>query len=419
MKDSVNVIKNIVKEGLEKKTGHLFVKYHDNEIGSQIIIHDKVVTNFASCSYLGLENHPQLKQGVIEAVKKYGTQFSSSRAYASIDLYEQLEQRLSKLFNATALVTASTTLGHQSCLPTLITKEDLVLIDYQAHASLQQTTKLLKAKQIKTITLQHNDLVGLKQHLDQYHDHYENIWLIVDGVYSMYGDFAPLQAYSELLTQYSTLKLYVDDAHGMTWTGRLGQGYTLSTIQQHPRMIVATSLNKAFACAGGVLLFKNKSLAMQVKSCGETLLFSGPIQPPMLGAAVACSDLHLYGELAPLQQKLKANIELCNQVIEYYKLPLVTHNLSPIFFILCGSPTHTFSLCKALIDHGFYANPGVFPAVPFKHGGVRFTLSANHTQNQIEQFIEVLHKHLNINSRNELSKEVIVLRKHIEHKKQA
>lgn len=393
MKDSVKIINQIVQEGLERKIGHLSVKYDDNTIGPRVIIDDKKITNFTSCSYLGLERHPQLIQGVIDAVTNYGTQYSSSRTYASIELYQELEHLLSKLFKAQALVTATTTLGHQACLPALVSHKDLVLIDYQAHASLQQTARLLKAKHVHVKTIHHNDLSDLSEHIHSYKSQYRKIWYILDGVYSMYGDFAPLSKIVQLMKDEPQLHVYVDDAHGMTWTGDKGQGYALSQITQPSNMIIATSLNKAFACSGGVLLFKNEKWAAQVKNCGETLLFSGPIQPPMLGAAVECAKLHLSGQLKDIQETLQKKILTCNQLIQAFNLPIMTTNIGPIFFIACGQPTQALSLCQTMLQAGFYANPGVFPAVPFENGGLRFTLTANHTLEQINEFVHVLHQH--------------------------
>lgn len=393
MKNSVNIINQIVEQGLDKKLGHLFVKYQENKVGPEIIIEDQPVLNFTSCSYLGLESHCDLKQGVIDAVTQYGTQYSSSRAYGSIDMYDHLEQQLSKLFDATAIVTASTSLGHQSCLPALIHEEDMVLIDHQAHASLQQTSLILKALGVNVQIFKHNDMNDLKQKIKHKKCKFKNIWCVIDGVYSMYGDFAPLNELYQLLTTEDQLKLYVDDAHGMSWTGKNGIGYTRSQIPHHPNMIIATSLNKAFACSGGVLLFKNNDLAKRVRNCGSTLLFSGPIQPPMLGAAIACANLHLSDKITSFQEKLENNITHCNQLISRYGLPVIAQNQAPIFFIACGLPRTAFKLCKKMLDGGFYVNPGTFPAVPLKRGGIRFTLTAAHDVSQIDKLMETMHRH--------------------------
>lgn len=408
MSQSVKMIEQVVQEGLNYDIGHLHITYENNQIGPQIILNSQPILNFTSCGYLGLENHPALTQGVIDVVKIYGTQYASSRAFASIDLYAVLEQKLSELFDAQAIVTASTTLGHQSCLPAVVEDNDLLLMDHQAHASLQQTAMILKANGVKINIFKHNDIADLERKIKSNKCKFNKIWCVIDGVYSMYGDFAPLDEIYALLDKEPQLCLYVDDAHGMSWTGQNGVGYVLSQMKQHDRMIMATSLNKAFACSGGVLLFKNQNWAKKVKNCGSTLIFSGPIQPPMLGAAIQSAKIHLSGEIHRYQAVLRENIAFCNQLISQWQLPVVAKNNAPIFFIACGLPKTTFQLCRSMLEAGYYLNPGVYPAVPFKRGGVRFTITAKHTKAQIKQMIECLaHHHMQVLQKDNISPENI------------
>src|SRR6185436_14972501 len=118
-------------------------------------------------------------------------------------------------------------------------------------------------------------------------------WYMADGVYSMYGDYAPLKDIMQLLYNHEQLHLYVDDAHGMSWAGKNGAGFAKTILPRHERMFLVTSLNKAFAAGGGCLVYPNDDWKRKVRNCGSTMIFSGPVQPPLLGAAIASAQIHL------------------------------------------------------------------------------------------------------------------------------
>src|SRR5690606_13593937 len=159
--------------------------------GTRIQVKGRELVSFGSCSYLGLEQDPRLIEGVISAVQRYGTQFSSSRAYMSLPLYEELEATLGRIFNKPVLVTPSTSLGHQAALPVLVRDEDAVILDHQVHASVQNAVQILKPRGIPVKLARHNSLEHLEELIQQLKPHHRHIWYLADGVYSMYGDFAP------------------------------------------------------------------------------------------------------------------------------------------------------------------------------------------------------------------------------------
>ena len=120
------------------------------------------------------------------------------------------------------------------------------------------------------------------------------------------------------------------------------------------------------------------------------MLFSGPVQPPMLGAAVASAKLHLEPAFADLQQQLMVRIDMVNELCDRAGIPLVNHERSPIFFVRCGPVEDTFRLLGALREHGFFACLGMFPAVPENKSGVRFTVSVLNTYGDIRAFVDAL-----------------------------
>jgi 7-keto-8-aminopelargonate synthetase-like enzyme len=350
--------------------------------------------NFGSCSYLGLELDERLKAGVIDAVTRYGTQFSSSRAMVSAPPYQELEVLLERVFGYPVLPAPNTSLGHIATLPVLIQEGDMMVLDQQVHMSVVNGANLARVHGAKLEVIRHNDLAQLEDIMLRERSRYRNIWYLADGLYSMYGDFAPLPGLMDLLARYEQLHLYFDDAHAMSWCGQHGRGYVLGQVPLHARMVVATSLNKAFACAGGVLLIPDDQMRSKLKTVGGPLIYSGPIHPPMLGAAVASAKVHLSEGFAALQGDLLARIQYCNEVFNTLGLPLISQDESPVRFVATGLPRVSYNMVDRLQKEGFYLNVAVFPVVPMKRAGLRFTLTRHLTLDDIRRLAEAIAHHL-------------------------
>jgi len=379
----------IIEDGYQKTILHNHTE--DAEFnGKYLTLGGKKTVNFGSCSYLGLEHHPQLVQGAIEAIQNFGTQFSSSRTYLSIGLLKELEDHLYKIFENPLLVTPSTTMGHLATLPIVVEDEDAVILDMQVHSSVQMAAQLLKARGINMTIVRHNDMEALEKKVCELRPNHKKIWYLADGVYSMYGDFAPLEKIIPMMNQYPELHLYIDDAHGMSWAGKNGRGYVRSQITHHKRMVLAVSLNKSFACGGGCIIFPSEEMRKKVLFCGGTLIFSGPLQPPMVGAALASAKLHLSQEIITHQRQLADSIHYLNQKLHEAHLPQVVENESPIFFIPVGLPKHIAPMIKHLKDDGFLVNSASFPATTMKRGGVRFMVTCHHTKADIDHLVDRL-----------------------------
>lgn len=367
------------------------VATEDEELdGRHIRINGKDMLNFGSCSYLGLELDPRLKAGAIEATQRYGTQFSSSRAYVSVGLYTELESLFTKMFNQPVIMCPSVTLAHLSNIPVLIGDHDAVILDAQVHECVQTAVQLLKPRNITVEMIRHNRMDALEDKIKSLKDKHKKIWYLADGVYSMYGDFAPLPELVKLMDTYDQFHLYIDDAHGMSWAGKNGTGYVLSQIDFHPKMFLVTSTNKSFAAAGGLLVFPDKESRKRVRNCGKTLIFSGPIQPPMLGAAIASAKIHLSNEIYTLQKQLQESIRFFNATAKMYDLPLIAECTSPINFIGVGKPSVGYSMVKRLMNLGYFVNLSVYPSVSYNHTGIRIPINLHHTKEDIENVIKTI-----------------------------
>lgn len=381
----VGIVDRSVEEGA--RHGVLRRTAGDESYGGRHIgVDGKRLLNFGSCSYLGLDQRDEVKEGAIAAIRRYGTQFSYSRTYMQSPLYEALEDALSEMTGAHALVTPSTTLGHIATLPVIVQKGDAVLVDAAVHASVQTAAHLVPAPLIE---IKHGaaDLEGEIARLASTH---KRVHYLVDGLYSMHGDFAPFDLLADLLARHPKLHLYVDDAHSTSWNGRHGRGTALDALPDLDRVVVALSLNKAFSAAGGAIIFQDPVLKRVVRNSGGPMIFSGPVQPPMLGAALASAKLHLSPELAVLQEALRARIRLVRELAQELHIRFASAAVAPIFFVPCGQLTAMFVLAARLKEKGLYMSPSGFPAVPRNKSGIRFTLSLHNTEDDIREMMTLL-----------------------------
>lgn len=381
-----DTIDQIVTHGVKKGILHLYTE-DPSFSGNKIFLKGRQVINFGSCSYLGLEFDPRLKEGAKKAVDQYGTQFSESRAYVSLKTYGELEHLLEAVFDAPCVVTPTTTLGHIAAIPVLVNDEDAVILDHQVHNSVQTATSLLKPRGIPVEIIRHSRLDLLEEKIQILKAKHPKIWYMCDGIYSMFGDACPIDGIYALMDQYPQLHLYVDDAHGMSVYGRHGRGSVLNGRYFHPRMVLATSLNKAFASGGGLVVFPDAESARRVGTCGSPLLSSGPMQPAALGAAIAAARIHLSDEIYDMQDELQDKIRYTHLLLEKYGLPVISRTGAAIFFIGVGLPKLGYNMVSRMLDRGFYVNLGIFPTVPMKHTGVRFTITRLHKFAQIEAMV--------------------------------
>lgn len=392
-KERLNLIDTMITEAVQK--GLLQLTADSDTLDGRIIHLDgRPLVNFGVCSYLGLETDPRLKQGTIDAVLRYGTQFASSRGYLSVPSYRELEYLLGCIVDAPVLVVPTTTLGHLAAIPTLIGSDDAILMDQQVHNSVQMAVEHARAAGTYVEVVRHNNMPVLNKRLDELSTRYQSVWYLADGIYSMFGDMASLEDLQQLLQRYHNLYLYLDDAHGMSWTGQHGRGYVLSHLSERERVVVALSMAKGFAAGGGVLVFPNSEMLRRVRSCGGPMIFSGPMQPPMLGAAIASAHLHLSPEIIKMQQELVARIRLCNDLMQEKSLPLISTELTPIRFVATGWTRVAENVMQRLMEEGFFPNIVGFPAVPLKQSGIRITITRHQREDDIRALVDALAYHL-------------------------
>lgn len=374
----------------------LFFQTATDEVlsGRLITLQGRELVSFSSCSYLGLEQHPAVIAGVKDAVDRYGVQFSCSRGYVSAPIQADIEAMLSEIFGAHALVTPSTTMAHLIALPVLATEKDAVVLDHQAHHSLHMGANQARAGGAVVELVRHDQLDRACEVVRRLAQRARTVWFCTDGVFSMYGDLAPLQVLEQILAVAPNVRLYVDDAHGMSWSGQHGRGSFLHRFPLSERMVVATSFAKGFGAGGGCLVFNTREERERVRLSGGPLVFSGPMQPPMMGAVRASAAIHLSPEIETLQAAYAARVAHVNRRLQERGIAPLAVNESPIFFLGCGLPRVSFRVAERMAEDGVYVNCSVYPTVPMKRAGIRFTITAAHSFAELDHAIDRLAVHL-------------------------
>lgn len=358
--------------------------------GHLLTIDGRRVLNFGSCAYLGLNLDQRLKDGATRAIERFGPVFSSSTVYTSVPLFTELETHLREIFGASVVVPATTTLGHLGALPVLIGPDDAVVIDSQTHATVHLATQVLQGQGVAITVELHNAFDKIASTLTELAERHPAVWFLADGIYSMLGDVIPVDWVHSLLDRIPNLRVYLDDAHGFGWQGRHGRGHVLNEHPLHPRMVLAASLSKSFGSGGAVLAFPDPEEAQRVQLTAGTLMFSGPLHPAELGAAIASAEIHLSDEHEKLQRHVTEQIEYMRVMAAAHGVPLVSDAESPIWFVRAGSPRAAMELSRRMLDAGYYVNISTYPAVSARNSGVRFTNTLYHSPEDIEGLMEVL-----------------------------
>jgi len=386
-------LRDAVDDAITRGLG--FLNAEDEELGGRYVtVRGRRQVNFGSCSYLGLETDLRLKAAAIDAVARYGVQFATSRAYLSCPPYVELERLLGQIFDAPLAMAQTTSLAHMAALPILIGREDAVVCDQFVHHSVQAVLPTLLAAGTYCRFVRHNRMDRLDQIVGALARRHRRVWYLADGVYSMRGDRAPLATLQELLARHPRLSLYIDDAHGISWTGRHGRGTVRGDGPPPARTVIAMSLAKAFAAGGAVLLFPDEETARLVRTYGSTMIFSGPLQPPLLGAAIGSARVHLTPEIDARQRTIAERIQLFDRLAGARGVPLGSADATPIRFVRIGKTDATYSVAVGLMDDGFYTNPGVFPAVSRDQGGLRVALTLHQTRDDIQALVDAIARRL-------------------------
>ncbi len=357
----------------------------ESDQDTEVMINGKKVLMFGSNSYLGLTNHPKIKEAAIEAIKKYGTGCAGSRFLnGTLDMHTQLERRLAKFVGKEEAIIYSTgfqvNLGVVSCLTG---REDYIIWDELDHASIIEGRRLSFSTQLK---YKHNDMESLEKVLKSCP--IDKVKLIVtDGVFSMEGDVANLPEIVRLAKQYNAA-VYVDEAHGIGVFGKQGRGTCDHFGVTDDVDCIMGTFSKSFASLGGFVATDSVT-ANYLRHNSRSYIFSASITPASTAAVSAALDIM---ESEP--ERIENLWKLTNYALDGFRnIGCEIGNTStPIIPLFIRDNENTFRITRDLFEEGVFVNPVVSPAVPSNSTLIRFSLMATHTKEQLDYAIEKIEK---------------------------
>lgn len=357
----------------------------ESDQDTEVLINGKKVLMFGSNSYLGLTNHPKIKEAAIAATKKYGTGCAGSRFLnGTLDIHEELEHRLARFVGKEEAIIYSTgfqvNLGVVSCLTG---REDYILWDELDHASIIEGRRLSFSTPIK---YKHNDMASLENALKRCGE--DKVKLIVtDGVFSMEGDVADLPGIVALAKKYNAAVM-VDEAHGIGVFGRQGRGTCDHFGVTDDVDLIMGTFSKSFASLGGFIA-TDAITANFLRHNSRSYIFSASITPASTAAVGAALDIM---ESEP--ERIAHLWDVTNYALEGFRAMgcEIGNTSTPIIPLFIRDNEKTFRVTRDLLDEGIFVNPVVAPAVSPDSTLIRFSLMATHTKEQVDVAFDKIRK---------------------------
>ncbi|MGP1461773.1 serine palmitoyltransferase [Tannerella sp.] len=352
---------------------------------TEVLISGKKVLMFGSNSYLGLTNHPKVKEAAMEAIRKYGTGCAGSRFLnGTLDIHVQLEERLAKFVGKEDAISFSTGFQVNEGVISCITgREDYLIWDELNHASIIEGIRLSFSNKLK---YKHNDMESLEKQLRKCEP--DKVKLIVtDGVFSMEGDVAHVAEIVRLAKQYNA-NIMVDEAHGIGVLGNQGRGTCDHFGVSKDVDLIMGTFSKSFASLGGFIA-ADKDTINYLRHHSRTYIFSASCTPASVAAANASLDIML-NEPEHMENLWK----LTHYALDgFHQMGCeIGHTSTPIIPLFIRDNDLTFLIVKELFEEGIFVNPVVSPAVASQDTLIRFSLMATHTQAQLDYALEAIRK---------------------------
>ena len=343
------------------------------------------VLMFGSNSYLGLSDDPRLKEAAIKAVEKYGTSCSGSRFLnGTLDIHEELEEKLAKFVGKDEAVTYSTgfqvNLGVVGCLGF---RGGFIFLDALDHACIIDGSRLSFSEVRK---FRHNDMADLEKKL-WLTPRSANKLIVVDGVYSMEGDLAPVPQLVELSEKYNAA-LMIDDAHGLGVVGENGSG-TASHFGLTDKVdLIMGTFSKSFGSLGGFIA-GDKTVINYLKHNSRSLIFSASMTPAAVAAASRALDIMIEEP-----ERREHLWEVTRYAQDAFKAAGFDtgHTQSPIIPLFVRDTFKAMTVVKMAYEAGVFITPVIAPAVPEKDVLIRFALMATHQKEHVDEAVEKLTK---------------------------
>lgn len=350
----------------------------------EVIVGGKRMIMIGSNNYLGLTNHPKVKEAAIEAIKKYGTGCAGSRFLnGTLDIHEDLEAKLARFINKEAALVFST--GFQTnlgAISALVGKDDIVIIDKMDHASIIDGCRLSFGEVKK---YRHNDMEDLERILKQSGERGKLI--VVDGVFSMEGDIAKLPEIISLAERYGA-RVMVDDAHGIGVLGKNGRGTAEHFGLENKVDIIMGTYSKSLASIGGFIA-ASEEVIHYIKHISRPLIFSA--SPPPASMAAVSRAIDIIEAEPERRARLWENTRKMKEGFKSLGFDTGSSE-TPIIPVIVGEDQKAFLIGRKLHEEGVFANVAVSPAVPNGKALIRTSFMATHTDEHLNKVLETFKK---------------------------
>ncbi|MCM2266971.1 MAG: pyridoxal phosphate-dependent aminotransferase family protein [Elusimicrobiales bacterium] len=373
-----HIVKQLIASGI-----YPYFKELESEQAPEITIKGKKFIMFGSNNYLGLANDPRMKKAAMDAVQKFGTGVAGSRFLnGNTVLHTELETKLAKFKGREAALIYAT--GYQMNLgvvSALVGKGDFAIVDKLNHASILDGCRLSHGELRR---FRHNNPADLERVLKEIGPNHGKL-VIVDGVFSMEGDIAPIPEISKVCRRHGA-RLMVDDAHATGVLGKHGRGTCEHFGLSHKDVdLVVGTCSKSFASVGGFVV-GDADILHYVQHISRSMIFSASLPPSSVAAISKALDII---EAEP--QRIKKLWDNAAYLMKRFKaMGLNTgETQTPIIPVIIGDNEKTFMLWRMLYDHGLFTNPVVSPAVPPKRAMLRVVATATHTREQLDRALDI------------------------------
>ena len=348
-----------------------------SEQDTEVLVNGKRVLMFGSNSYLGLTNHPKIKEAAKAAIDKYGSGCAGSPFLnGTLDIHIQLQDELAEFLGKDAVMLFSAGFqANSGTIPCLMGRNDYVIYDERDHASIMEGKQITFAT---TYKYRHNSMEDLERVLQRCPQDACKL-VVTDGVFSMEGDVAPIPRMVELCNRYQAT-LLVDEAHGIGVFGREGRG-TCDHFDQLPNVeVVMGTFSKSLASVGGFVA-SDKETINWMKHNVRPYIFTASISPASTASVLAA--LHI---MRAEPERREALWNITRYAMKSFKdLGFEIGNTeTPIIPLFVRDNEKTFILTHMLFEAGVFVTPVIAPAVPSEDTLVRFALMATHTRDQVD-----------------------------------
>ncbi len=369
----------------EKGSNPYFIA-HDSPLRDTSIMNGREVINYGSYNYVCLSGHPRTIRAAQEAAEKYGTSASGSRLLAGEKtLHRELEAAIAAWKHTEdALVLVGGHSTNVTFVGNFCNEKDIILYDALSHNSIMQGCQLSKAH---TKGFPHNDFAALESILRVNRDKYEKVLIVVEGVYSMDGDIAPIPEFVRIKKEYGCF-LMVDEAHSSCVIGENGGGVDeYFGLAPDDIDIKMGTLSKGLGTCGGYLAAK-RSLITFLRYDIPGFVFSVGLSPVLTAATL--EGIRILQEDNSLVRSLQQNIADFIDVADKYGFDTCLAGKTAVAPILIGSDQDAFTLSALLTKNGVFVPPAVYPAVPRGQARLRFCLTSAHKREQAEHALGLL-----------------------------